>query len=296
LRASFFILLLVLLLPLTVEAYDLLVLQSRRDPAYDEALSGFRTVRKGTERVISLANYTDVDIIRIVREDHPRLVLAMGDSALAVARKIPNTPVVALMALGIHTPNRDHPNLTGIGMYIPPDRYTPLFKGMNVRRVGVIHNPSRSGWYLQLARHAAQQAGIELVVREVTDPREVLPRLTTLAGKVDALWMIPDTTAVTRETTEAFLRFAQEQQIPAISFAGAYLGLGAAAALELDRGDLGRQAGEMAAALLAGSTTADIPLCSPRVSILKLNRNVLKRLSIPTEPLENLSMTRRARP
>ena len=125
-----------------------------------------------------------------------------------------------------------------------------MFKSMKIRRVGVLYSEEKSGWYLQLARKAARKAGLELVVREISAPRETVEQLSTLAGKVDALWMLPDTTAVTRETSEAYFRFGQQHSVPVISFAPNYLGLGAATVLEIDRVALGRQAFALAAELL----------------------------------------------
>lgn len=272
-----------MLLPQVAGAYDVLVLQSRRDPAFNEALSGFRSSRAFSERVIVLSDYADVDVTRIVREERPLLVLALGDSALEAARKLRQTPVIGLISLGIRSRRASHPNLTGIDMFAPPERYISLFQGMKRRRVGLIHHPAKSGWYVHQARQAAQRMGIELVVREVSAPKDTLNQLASLSGKVDALWMLPDATAVTRETAEAYFRFSQEQNVPVVSFAGAYLGLGAAAVLEIDRTELGRQAGDMAEAILKGADAADIPLAFPRRVQPKTNPSVLRHLGIATE-------------
>jgi putative ABC transport system substrate-binding protein len=268
------------LIPSLSQAYDVLVLQSRRDPAYEEVLKGFRSVQKSSLRILVMADYAEVDVVRIVREDHPRLILAVGECALTAARKVQNTPVITLMSLAIHNQNMRQPNLTGIGMFAAPERYMTVFKSMKTRRIGVIHNPAKTRWYLQQARRTAEKAGIELVVREVAAPRDTLPQLSSLNGKVDALWMLPDTTAVTRETTEAFFLFSQEQGIPAVSFAGAYLGLGAAAVIDIDWTDVGRQAGSMAETILRGGKPADIPLELPRCHSPKTNAGVLKRLGL----------------
>jgi putative ABC transport system substrate-binding protein len=270
-----------ILLPSLASGYDVLILQSRRDPAYDEVLNGFRLEQKSSQRLVVLADYAEVDVVRIVREDRPRLILAVGESALKAVRKIQNTPVIALMSLGIHGQNVKQANLTGIDMFAAPERYVTLFKSMKARRVGVVYNPSKSGWYLRLARQAAELAGIELVPREVSSPRDTVDRLAKLAGKVDALWMLPDSTAVTRETTEAYFRFGQQQGIPVISFAANYLGLGAAAVLEIDRIAMGRQADAMAAALLKGARIDSIPLDFPSGIFVKTNPTVLKHLGTP---------------
>ncbi len=245
-RLVLLILALATLLPSLAQAYDVLILQSRRDPAYEEVLSGFRSGQSLSQRVVVLADYAEVDVVRIVREDRPRVILAVGDAAVTASRPIQNLPVIAVMALGVHT-RKNAANLTGISMFVQPERYVSMFKSMNLRRVGVVYNEEKSGWYLQQARNAASDAGIELVVRKVSAARETVAQLATLAGKVDALWMLPDTTAVTRETTEAYFRFGQQNSVPVISFALSYLGLGAAAILEIDRVALGRQAFALAA-------------------------------------------------
>lgn len=274
------ILALTLLVPSLAQAYDLLILQSKRNPAYDEVLNGFNASRNLSKRVIVLSDYAEVDVVRIAREDRPLLILAVGDTALAMARKVRNIPVIALMSLDLQRFQSVQSNLTGIEMFVAPEHYCNLLRQMKVRRVGVIYNPSRSGWYLRQARQAAEKAGITLVVREVTDPRDTLAKLASLAGKVDALWMLPDVTAVTRETAEAYFHFSQQQAVPVLSFSAGYLGLGAAAVFDIDRVALGRQAGEMVVALLERDGRDAVSSHFPREVALKTNVGILKRLGV----------------
>lgn len=274
------ILALALLLPSLAQAYDVLVLQSQRNPAYDEVLKGFYRDQGITRRLVLLSDYAEVDVVRLVREDRPRMILAVGDAALALARKIRTIPVIALMSLDIHRLKSVQSNLTGIDMVAQPEQYCNLLRQMKVRRVGVVYNPARSGWYLRQAQQAAEQAGISLVLREVTTPRDTLPQLASLAGKVDALWMLPDLTAVTRETTEAYFYFSQQHGVPVVAFTASYLGLGAAAVLDIDRAALGRQARDIVDQLLEGSSADSMSLRFPRGVILKTNVNLLKRLKI----------------
>lgn len=278
-RLLLLIIALATLLPSLAQAYDVLVLQSRRDAAYDEVLKGFRFEQKSSLRLLVLADYAEVDLARIVREDRPRVILAIGDAALTAARKIQNTPVVAAMALGVHS-KTSHPALTGIGMYVAPERYMGIFNSIKARRIGVVYNPAKSGWYLKLARLAAANAGVELVTREINAPRDAIAQLESLAGKVDALWMLPDSTAVTRESTEAYFRFGQNQNVPVISFAANYLGLGAAAVLEIDRVALGNQADAMVDAILGGGRVGSMPLDFPKRTAVRKNDSVLGRLKV----------------
>lgn len=278
-RFMLLILALATLLPSLAFGYDVLVLQSRRDPSYDEVMKGFRSERKSSLRTIVLSDYTEVDVVRIVREDQPRLILAVGDIALKAARKVQNTPVLAVMTLGIPDQKSNQPNVSGICMFVAPEQYVGMFQNMKTRRVGVVYNPSRSGWYMKQARQAAAMAGIELVVREVATSREAPDKLSSLAGKVDALWMLPDVIAVTRETTEAYFRFGQQNSVPVVSFSGSYLGLGAAVALEIDRYALGRQADNLALAILSGQRTEGL-VVFPAKTEVKKNLSVLQRLHV----------------
>lgn len=284
-RLVLLILTLATLLPSLAQAYDILMLQSRRDAGYEEVLQGFHSKNTVSQRTVVLSDYAEVDVVRIVREDRPKLILAVGDTALKAARKVQQTPVVAVMALSIGSQH----NLTGVTMFAPPERYCELFKRMKVRRVGIIHNPAKTGRYLRQARLEAKNADIELVVREVSSPRETMTQLSSLAGKVDALWMLPDVTAVTRETTEVYFRFGQEQAIPVISFAGSYLGLGAAAVVEIDRTELGRQAGDMAAELLGSGTVDNMPARHPRGTTYKTNPAILKKFGLTLDEVQKLN-------
>lgn len=267
------------LLPTLAQAYDVLILQSRRDAGFEEVLKGFRTASNRSQRVIVLSDYAEVDVARIVREERPLAVLAVGDAALAVARKITRIPVVSVLSLGIHN-GSSVANVSGVGMFAPPDSFLELFRKCGTQRIGVVYNGNRTGWYIRKARKAAKKAGIELVTREVSSSREVPGQLASLAGKVDAMWMLPDTMAVTRETTEAWFHFGQEQQVPVYAFADAYLKLGAAAAVEIDRLEMGKQAATIAASILNGNRDSIMSPAYPAVTAVKTNPVVLRRLGI----------------
>jgi putative ABC transport system substrate-binding protein len=262
------------LLPSLAEAYDILVLQSRHGDGFETVLHGFGAISKASQRIIVLSDYAEVDVGRIVREDHPLLILAIGDSAVKSARVVRTTPIIAVMSLE----NGSQPNLSSIPMFAAPDRCCHLLKKLKVRRAGVIFDSAKTGWYLKLARQAAEKAGIKLVERKVTLSRDTIPQLMSLAGKVDALWILPDVTAVTQETIEAFFRFGQEQAIPVVSFSGKHLGLGGAAVIEIDLTEVGLQAGDMAKALLKRDITPDTALVFPRGTTIRTNPVVLERL------------------
>lgn len=280
------------LLPFSVEAYEVLILQSSRAPAYDEALKGIRSVHRFTERLLVLSDYMDVDLQRIAREDHPLLIIALGDNAYLSARKIRQIPVVVLMAPNYRGGSGGHPALTGIELHLPPERYLTVFNAMGLKRVGIIGNPAKSGHYFRLIQQSAPRYGIEPFIREVSSPREVTGQLASLRGEIDALWLLPDDTAVTRETTDAYFLFSMQQQVPVVAFSSAYLQSGAAAVVEIQRYDIGRQAGEIVTALLDGDDASAHAPAFPRKSSLRTNPTVLRRLGLSLDSASRAGSSR----
>lgn len=268
------------LLPVTVWSYDLLIVQSQRSPAYDEVLRGFRATALYSERVIVLTDYDDIDLMRIVREENPAAIVTLGDNALAAARRVRQTPVIALMALSFRAGLRGHATITGVEVQSPPERYLAILASLRAHKVGIIGNASRSGAYIRQARKAAAGYGIDLVVREVKSSRDVSGQLASLSGQVDALWMLPDSVTASGEAADAHFLFSAVHRVPVITFSSAYLSSGAAVALEFDRFDIGRQAGNMASRLMDGTNISDIPPEPPRKTTVKSNLSVLRQLDL----------------
>ena len=283
------IIVLCLLIPCTAWCYDLLIVQSQRSPAYDEVMRGLRSVVRFSERVVVLTDYNEIDLMRIAREETPLAIVTLGDNALAAARKVRRTPVIALMALSYRKGTMGHPAMTGVLVQPSPERYLPLFTSLNARKIGIVSNTTRSAAYIRHARKAAAGLGIELLVREVKSAREVSGQLDALTGQVDALWMLPDSVTSSGEAADAHFLFSAAHRVPVVVFSSAYLASGAALALDIDRFDMGRQGGEMVESLMGGSSISDIPPASSRKSIIKSNPSVLRRLGLKLDLAGNRS-------
>ncbi len=194
-----------------------------------------------SNRTLVLSDYAELDVERMVREEQPAVVVAIGDQALAAAKKVRRVPLVYGMALNTDE-NTLTGNISGVSMIVSPRSYLQLFAALKLRRIGVIHDKNRTGAYMRRAVSVAAAMGIELVPLQVRSPKEVPQRLTELnKRKVDALWLLPDSTAVTPETVDAYFTFAHRNSLPVIGYSAAYLTKGALAAVELIRQDVGRQ-------------------------------------------------------
>ncbi|GFO64774.1 ABC transporter substrate-binding protein [Geomonas paludis] len=273
------ILLLVLASAAPALASDLLILQSNRSPIYSEALRGFRAAARTGEQPLVLSDYAEVDVQRLVREERPRLVVALGDKALSACRKIREVPVVSMLALALSQKSQpDH--VGGVTMVAPPERYLELFGQLGVKRVGVLYDPKLSGPYVKRAGADAADYGITLNTEPVRNSRDLQGKLEKLKGEVDLLWLLPDSTVVTTVNMEALLLFSMTEGIPAVTFTSQYLKNGAAASLDIDPHDIGVQAGELALSLLRNGVYHKVPVLDPRKARLQVNESVLRKLRL----------------
>ncbi len=277
---------LILVMPSLAGAYDVLVVQDQRSPTYDAILQGFRSVRQLKERVIVMQDYAENDLLRITREDHPALVLAVGGRALIEARKLHQTPVVSVFSYAIQQSGPPS-NLVQVKMLMPAERFAALFRALGAKRVGTVLTPMSSGFAAE-ATEAFRKAGIRLVVREAMKPGNVPKQLEALKSTVDALWLLPDPGIVTSESVEAFALFSMQQRLPWVSFSDAHLKKGATAAFGIDIFDMGRQAAETAGSIMAGVKPADLEDIHPRKTRLRFNHPVLEHLGLSVEPLRQL--------
>lgn len=263
-------------------AAEVVVVQGERMAPFEAAVSGFEATAgvRSVERFV-LSELRGADLVRSVREARPRLVLAVGRDALARVKEIREIPVVYVMVAAPEAIAGTGRNVTGVAMHVPAERYLSFFGSeLRARRVGIIYNPARTGALVREALQAAERAGITLVPREADGPRDTVRLLAGLKGKVDALWLLPDASVVTRDTVEAFALFSQENRVPVVAFAARYLEHGALAAFEVDPADMGRQAGRMARRILGGARVETIAPEPPAKAVIRTNGAVIRNLGL----------------
>ncbi|MCM0080819.1 ABC transporter substrate-binding protein [Geomonas sp. Red32] len=263
-------------------AREILVVVSQRATMYEQALKGFRASCPADIRVVVLADYADPDLGRVIREERPRLTVTIGDGALQAVRRAHQKPGIALMTLGLRNQDATQSGISGVGLFAPPEEYLASFRRLGVKRIGVIYDPSRTGWYVKQARAQARQYGVELVLREAVNPRQTINLLTQFRGNVDGLWLLPDASTLTMESLEAFFLFSQAHSVPVVSFTSNHLRLGALLVVEADPVEMGKQGGEMAQQILKGGRS-DLATRTPRKVSVRVNEAVARRLGFHSE-------------
>jgi len=275
-----------MLAPLPTLAGDILLVQGSRSNVLEQVSRLLQNDCAAGSRTLVLSDYADPDLARQVREQRPSMVVAIGDSALAETKKLRNIRVVYGLALNVSEETLGN-NISGVSMMVSPASYMKLFSALGLKRIGTIHDRKLTGAYVSRARAAAEQMGIELVPLRIGSSMEVPQKLAELRNrKIDALWLLADTTAITPETVDSYFNFAQLQNLPVISFSSAYLTKGALASLEVTRREMGRQ---ICTSIKAGRSAGEGTVSDPSRGKLLFNDAVAKRLSISLPPVSRLS-------
>jgi putative ABC transport system substrate-binding protein len=268
-----------------VTAGDLLVVQSLQIKPYNEALRGFSSVCAGKTVKLVSSELKEADVVSKVRKVNPDLILAIGMDALAKVRGIRDVPIVYLMVLNPQSTVQDNNNITGVSMNIQPEKQLATLRQVlpHARKIGMLFDPDKSGAFVRKAQNAAATTGIELQAKRVQSSKDAAAALESMKGRIDVFWMLPDTTIVNSGTIDLLLLSAIEDRIPVLTFAEKYAEKGALLSLEVDAGESGRQAGEMANRIIAGTEVQKIGREDARGSILTINLIVAKKLGIPID-------------
>lgn len=134
------------------------------------------------------------------------------------------------------------------------------------KRVGAVYKPedTTSRRLIEQAREDARRLGLELTAVPVHSAKELPNALTTLTGRIDAFWLIPDPVCAAPDAFDQIVNFCTRQRWLLIAFAEHYVRRGALAGIGVDFADQGATAAELVDQVLRGSDPATLPLLTPR--------------------------------
>jgi putative ABC transport system substrate-binding protein len=259
--------------------------------AYRQALRGFKAALKGHRVVAELNMEGDAqkgpklmaEIRTRVKAD---LVFAVGIWALQSATEPPaSLPVVYAMVLNppsLLPPGAKH--VTGASMNVPVEQTLRIVKqlGPQIRRIGVVYDPGKTGYLVRRAEAVAREERLQIVAKEVRSAREALAALEALQDEgVDVLWILPDETNLAEPMLQQMLLVSYRKKIPLLGLSENHAQRGALLSLSFASSeDIGRQAGELANAILAGKPPADVPYTTARQVQLTVNLKAAQKLGM----------------
>lgn len=169
----------------------------------------------------------------------------------------------------------DHPEWsTGLGTRLPIEDLFAMVRtaAPGLRTLGVAWNPSEKNAEIFLAegKRAAEALGFTLIDANAASSADVRTAVDSLVARgAEAIWVLPDATTVS--AISAIGQGAQLGGVPIVSSVPGLEEHGVALALGGDYRELGRETGRLAARVLAGEDTADIPVGWSKPTLLSLN-------------------------
>jgi len=280
-------------------AGDIVVLQSARLPAYNDALRGFRcTVERcvsarGPKSIqphtITFHVLSEVESLSGLRQQiirqRPDLLLVIGSSSLSLVKNMTDIPILYLMVPYPELLVKAQDNITGINLHISAEQQLDALGRTlpQVKTIGLLYDPDRTGMFVKEAENHAKKNNLALVALPVKKSDEVPARLAELINKVDCFWMLPDRTVLTPLTVDSIMLFSLENRIPVLTFSEKYLELGAVLSVSFDPYDMGEQAGELALKVLNNTRISTLPPACVRKVIVCTNDMAAKTLGIDLE-------------
>ncbi|MEA1940149.1 MAG: ABC transporter substrate-binding protein [Candidatus Caldatribacteriota bacterium] len=249
-------------------------------PALDAARDGFKETleeagfKEGVDVVYDLQNaqgdFTNaISIAQKFKDDKVDLIVAIAtptaQAALQVNQNIPivinavTDPVAANLAKSWESSGN---NVTGMSDAAPNKQQIELIPRFlpKAENVGTIYNAgeANSAVQIEVAKEVCAELGLNLIEVTVSNSSEVLMAAQSLAGRVDAIYVVTDNTVVS--ALESVVKVCNQEEIALIVADPSLVDKGALASYGIDYFSLGKKSGEIALKIIKGAKPSDIPI------------------------------------
>jgi len=264
-------------------AANVAVIKSKDVSQYNQTLDGFkaRFAGKGELKEFNLEAVGEGAIPTEVGAINPVAIFAIGPAAAKVARTaFPNVPLVYAVVPNPEGIGLRGQNVTGVAMSVHPRKHFALFKQLGaIKRVGVIYNPQKSQDYVDEGMKAAESQGIQLVSKKANGEQDVPNLSREMIDQIDAFWLIPDSTVVSRNSYKFILQSTLEKGIPLLVFSSELVKAGALIGLSPDFGDAGDKAAALLEKIVGGAKAETLAVSYPD-GRLELNDQIAEKMHI----------------
>jgi len=275
-----------------------IVIQSQPIAAYGEAIKGFGEECKRNN--ISIAGIYDLKgdidegkrVIKNIKDNklRPDLILAVGVLATTLVKEqFTGIPIIFCMVINHERFNLEGANMTGISSEASiGDQFGILKELLGAKRnVGIIYDPMKTGKIVSEADLVAKGIEFNLIKAEIGSESEVASALTGMVNKIDALWIIPDGTVVTKESLEIILKMSPKHRLPVFCTSSAIVKAGALVSISPDYRQTGIQAAQLAHTLLNSPMVISLGVKQPDKLKVTLNTQTAGIIRVDTSPLRS---------
>jgi putative tryptophan/tyrosine transport system substrate-binding protein len=265
------------------------VIKSQNISAYNKVVKGFQD--ECIHNNITIKSIYDLKgnmevghkILRKVRKERPDIVLTIGVLATTIAKEeVKDIPIIFCMVINHERFQLTRHNITGIATEIAIEKQFKGYKTIldSLKNIGVIYDPSKTGNIVANAETKVRDIGMNLVKYEIKSSEQVSEAMENLIGRIDALWLLPDSTVVTKKTFDLIKSTALENKIPLLCTSDVFVKAGALAAVFSDYKFVGGQAAQLAREILSLSAPDSLGIVNPDKYKLAVNIDTAEKLGV----------------
>ena len=270
-------------------AFEVITLKSKDITPYNKVVKEFRATSKANivDYVVRDSSKKNKVLIKEIKSATPDIILTIGLKAtLLVKEKIDDIPIVFTM---IMQPKKHglvgKKNITGITLDVPIKEQIQKLKITipYIKEFGVMYNPSNSSRIIEEAREASGKLGINLIAKKIVSGKTVPKAFRNLIKKIDCLWLMADSTVVTKESFKFLLISSFENNVPIMAYSEGFVKAGALLSLSPDYSKVGIQAARIVDYVLMTDLLPDIQC--PDITTFSINLKTARkmRIKIPAE-------------
>lgn len=266
-----------------------IILRSQQIAAYNDVIKGFEEGCKG--KGISIKAIYDLKgdvgegkrvMVNIKNEQiKPNVILAVGVLAATLAQEyFPDIPVIFCMVINHERFNLDGTNITGISSEAAVKDQFSILKELlgNRKNIGVIYDPTKTKKIIAEAISTAKTYEFNLITAEIMSEKDITSALDRMIDDIDALWIVPDSTVVTKDSLNIILKATQNHRIPTFCTSGAIVKGGALVSVSPDYLYTGVQAAKLAQTLLKNHTQISPGIQQPDKLKILLNTQTARAI------------------
>ena len=281
--------------PTTVKMYKVGITQIVTHPALDAAVKGFKETlaAHGLNVKYDMQNAEgDMSAAAAIAQkfasENLNLIFSVATpTSQAVAKDTSTIPIVfcavtdpvgAGLVKNLKAPTA---NVTGVSDMQPVAPILDLVKLVpNATTVGAIYNAgeSNSVFLIKNEQAAATKMGYKFIGATASNSSEVQTAAQSLVGRVQAITVIGDNTAVS--ALDSIVKVCEQNHILLLAGDTSSVQGGAAAGFGFNYEDLGRQAGEQAYKILTGMPVSNIPVEFAKKLMLAVNVKAAKAMGV----------------
>ncbi len=262
-----------------------IIIRSQEIAAYNEAIKGFEEGCKGKN--LSIKAIYDLQgaveecnrVIQNIKNDElkPSLIFAVGVLAAILAKEqFTDIPIIFCMVINHERFNLQGANVTGISSEASLEDQFAILKEIfgSYRNVGVIYDPTKTGKIISEATSVAEKFEFNLIKTEVSSA------LKDIINRIDALWIIPDSTVVTKNSLDTIFKKTLKNRLSIFCTSSAIVKAGALISISPDYRYTGLQAAQLAQMLLTDTTIISLGIQQPDKLKLTLNTQTAEIIGI----------------